>query len=66
MILFEICIGSESEATSGMAPLLARDTDYCALVGGANMFWHCATDTQRPLNETTKLIAADLVRFALL
>ena len=39
----------------GLPYLLARDTDYLAL-----------RDSQRPLNETTGLVAADLIRFALL
>ena len=38
---------SESETTSGMAPLLARDTDYYALAAGVNMFCHRATPSDR-------------------
>ena len=41
--------------TSGTAPLLARDTDYYAHVLASR-------DSQRPLNETTGLVAADLVQ----
>ena len=36
--LYNNCIVSKSETTSGTAALLARDTDYHALAAGMNMF----------------------------
>ena len=38
---------SETIDLSSTAPLRAHDTDYYALAAGANMFWHCATPSDR-------------------
>ena len=49
-----------------LLPAARRDNDYCALAAGANMIVLAPHDSQRPLNETTGLLTADLVQFALL